>query len=191
MNNRCFICDNIQPFYGSLDFVRDYPTWVCQYEKKHSPTYTYPDRQSSFICFLHLLQSMASSRYSLHARQSFCTTSDQVFLGLPLGLASSSSYSMHFFTQSLSYFHSTFPCHCNLFCCSTEIISSNPSLSLTCTWNSILYLNATHPSDHSRLCPVKCHLIFFSYIYNACIKRGCHTLGITLCGFNATYGETG
>jgi len=24
-------------------------------------------------------------------------------------------------------------------------------------------INATHPSDHFHLCPLKCHLIFFSY----------------------------
>jgi len=40
---------------------------VHQYQKKHSPTHTYPDHQSSFICFLHLLRSMASSVFSLHA----------------------------------------------------------------------------------------------------------------------------
>jgi len=33
---------------------------VSWYQNKHSPTHTYPDHQSSFICFLHLLQSMAS-----------------------------------------------------------------------------------------------------------------------------------
>jgi len=27
----------------------------------------------------------------------------------------------------------------------------------------VFYLNATHPSDHSHLCLLKCHLIFFSY----------------------------
>jgi len=37
---------------------------------------------------------------------------------------------IHFFAQSLSSFRSTCPYHCNLFCCSTEIMSSNPSLSL-------------------------------------------------------------
>jgi len=37
------------------------------------------------------------------------------------------------------------------------------SLSQPFTWNSILYLNATHPSDHSHLCLLKCHLIFLSY----------------------------
>jgi len=58
------------------------------------------------------------------------TISLQVFFCLPLGLAHSTSYSIHFFTQSLSFFYSTCPCHRNLFCCSTEIMSSNPSLSL-------------------------------------------------------------
>jgi len=63
-------------------------------------------------------------------QQSFCTTSLQIFFSLPLGLAPSTSYSIHFFTQSLSSFRSTFPYHHKLFCCSTEIMSSNPSLSL-------------------------------------------------------------
>jgi len=31
--------------------------------------------------------------------------------------------------------------HCNLFCCSTETMSSIPSWS----WNSIFYLNVAHP----------------------------------------------
>jgi len=54
----------------------------------------------------------------------------QVFFGLPLDLAPSTSYSIHFFTQSLSSFHCTCPYHRSLFCCSTEIMSSNPNLSL-------------------------------------------------------------
>ena len=53
---------------------------------------------------------------------------------LPLGLAPSTSYTIHFFTQSLSSFHSTCSYYRNLFCCSTEIISCNPSLS----FNSLL-----------------------------------------------------
>jgi len=98
-------------------------TQVSWYQKKHLPTHTYPKHQSSFIYFLHLLQCVASSLFSLRAWQSFCTTSVQVFFDLP------PLYSIYFFTQSLSSFRSTCPYHCNLFCCSTEIISSNPSLS--------------------------------------------------------------
>jgi len=60
-------------------------TWVSQYQKKHSPTHTYPDHQSSFICFLHLLQFMASFLFNLRAWQSFCATSVQVFFGLCIG----------------------------------------------------------------------------------------------------------
>ena len=40
-----------QPFYGSLDSVRDNPwSW---YQKKCSPIHTYRGHQSSLICFLH------------------------------------------------------------------------------------------------------------------------------------------
>jgi len=62
------------PFYCPLSGT----TRVSQYQKKHSPTHTYPDHQSSFICFLHLLWSIASSLFNLRAWQSFCTTSFQV-----------------------------------------------------------------------------------------------------------------
>jgi len=105
-------------------------TWMSRYQKKHSPTHTYHAHQSSLICFLHRLRSTASSLFNLHAWQSFSTISVQVFFGLPLRLTYSTSYFIHFFTQSLSSFCSTCPSHCNLFCYSTEIMSSNPSLSL-------------------------------------------------------------
>ena len=89
-------------------------TRVSWYQKKHSPTHTYPDNQPSFISFLHLLWSTASSLFNLRAWQSFGTTSLHVLFGLPLGLAPSTSYSIHFFTQSLSSFSSTCPYHHNL-----------------------------------------------------------------------------
>ena len=129
----------------SLDFVWDNPGE--EKKKKHLPTHTYPDHQSSSICFFHLLRSMASSLFNLCAWQSFCTTSVQVFFGLPLSLAPSASYSIHFFTQSLSSFHNTCPYHRNLFCCSTEIISSNPSLSL----NTLLRTQSFSLTPHIHL----------------------------------------
>ena len=46
---------HIQPFNGPL--CR--PAWVRRYQKKHSPTHTHPVHQTSFICFLHLLRSIA------------------------------------------------------------------------------------------------------------------------------------
>ena len=42
-------------------------TRMSQYQKKHSPTPTYRGHQPSLICFIHLLQSMASSLFNLHA----------------------------------------------------------------------------------------------------------------------------
>jgi len=50
---------------------------------------------------------------NLRAWQSFSTIYLQVFFGLPLGLARSTSYSIHFFTQSVSSFRST--CRVNTF----------------------------------------------------------------------------
>ena len=141
-----------QPFYGPLSGT----TRVSQYQKKHSPTH-HPDHHPIFISFFHLPRSIASFLFKLRAWQCFCTTS--FLFGLPLGLNPSTSYSIHFFTQSVSCFCNTCPYHCSLFCCSTI-----PSLSLSqlFTWDFIFYLNTTHPSDHSHLCLLsKCHLVFF------------------------------
>jgi len=127
-------------------------TWVSRYQKKHSPTHTHHGHQSS--------QTASSINYDpwhpptqSMLLQSFPTISLQVFFGLPLGLAPSTSYSIHFFTQSLSSFR--IPYHRDLFCCSTEIMSSNPSLSLNPYF--------AHPSNHSHLCLLTCHPIFLSY----------------------------
>ena len=106
-------------------------TRVSRYQKKHSPTHTHPDRQTSFINFLHLLRSIASSVFSLRAWQSSRTTSLQVLFGLHLGLGPCTSYSMHFFTQSSSSFCSKCPYQCSLFCCNTNAMSSMPSFSLS------------------------------------------------------------
>ena len=109
-----------QPFYGPLSGT----TRVSRYQKKHSPTH-HPDHHPIFISFFHLPQSIASSLFKLRACQSFCTTSFYVLFSLPLGLEPSTSYSIHFFTQSVSSFHSTCQYHRNLFCCSINIISSS------------------------------------------------------------------
>ena len=50
----------------------------------------------NMISFVHLQQSTASSLFNLNAWQSFSTTFHQVLFGLPLGLAPSTSYSIHF-----------------------------------------------------------------------------------------------
>jgi len=117
---------------GSVEFVQDNPGEPVPEE---TFTNSHPSWSSNIpICFLHLLRSMATSLFNPCTLQSFSTISLQVFFGLTLGLAPSTSYSIHFFTHSLSSFRNTCPYHHNLFCCSTEIMSSNPSLSL----NSLL-----------------------------------------------------
>ena len=107
-----------QPFNGLWSGT----TWAGRYQKEltHSPTHTHPDHRTQFINFLHLLRSTASSVLILHAWQSFSTTSLQVLFGLPLGLGPSTSYSMHFFTQSSSSFRSTSPYQRSLFSFNTK-----------------------------------------------------------------------
>ena len=148
-----------QPFNSLLSGT----TLVGQYQKKHSPTHTHLDDRTSFINFLLLLRSVASSLFSLRARQSFLTTSVQVFFGVPLGLGPSTSYSMHFFTQSSSSFRSTCPYQRSPFCCNTMSSIYTWPLSQFFAWKSVFQLNATHPPDHSHLCLLKCHHIFFPY----------------------------
>ena len=98
--------------------------WDNQGELVPSPTHTHPAHQPSFISFLHLPQTIASSLLNLRARQSFRTTSNHVLFGLPPGLEPSTSYSIHFFTQSLSSFRNTRPCHRNL--CFAVVLRSCP-----------------------------------------------------------------
>jgi len=108
-----------QPFNGPLSGT----TRVSQYQKKHSPTH-HPDHRPIFISFFHLPRPIACSLFRLRAWQSFCTISFHVLFGLPLGLEPSTSYSINFFTLSVSSFRSTCPHHRNMFSCSINIISS-------------------------------------------------------------------
>jgi len=111
----CLLKSDIMDFLRFTDlWILSGTTWVSWYQKKHSPAHTYRGHQSSLVCLLHLLWSTASPLFSLHAWQSFSTTSLQVFFGLPLGLAPSTSYSIHFFTKLLSSFCNTCPYHRNV-----------------------------------------------------------------------------
>jgi len=87
-----------QPFYGPVSWT----TWVSHCQKKHSPTHVFWSLAILYH-FFHLLRSVASSLFNLRARQSFCTTFVHVLFGLPLGLEPSTSYSIHFFTQSVQH----------------------------------------------------------------------------------------
>jgi len=51
----------LPPFYSPLSGT----TQVNPYQKKHSPIHNHRDHQPSFIRFLHLLQSISSSLFSL------------------------------------------------------------------------------------------------------------------------------
>ena len=55
-SERVKACDN----HFTALWILSGTTQMSQYQKKHSPTYTYRGHQSSLICFVHLLQSMAS-----------------------------------------------------------------------------------------------------------------------------------
>jgi len=106
-----------QPFYGSLDSVWE-NTGKPVPEETFTPTYL---SWSSVIPYLLppsiTIHGICPVQFTCLAEklQSFFTISLQVFFGLPLSLAPSTSYSIHFFTQSLSSFHSTYPYHHNLF----------------------------------------------------------------------------
>ena len=107
-------------------------TQVSWYQKKHSPTHTYRGRQSSLISFLHLLWSTACSLFNLHAWQSLSTISFQVFFW-STSWPGTLHFILHTFLHPIIVFfsqHMPIPYHHNLFCCSSMIMSSNPSLSL-------------------------------------------------------------
>ena len=116
---------------------------MSRYQNKHSPT-PHPDHHPFFISFFHLPRSITSSLFKLRAWQSFCTTSFHVLFGLPLGLEPSTSYSIHLFIQSVSSFRSTCPYHHNLFCCSINIISPIPSLSLNSLLGTLSFALTLH-----------------------------------------------
>ena len=128
-----------QPFNGHLSET----TRVSRHQKKHSPAHTHPGQRTSFITFLHLQRSMASSLFSLRAWQSSRTTSFQVLFALPLGLKPSTLCSMHFFTQSSSSFRSTCPYQRSLFCCNINAMSSTPSLSLSAPYLGVCLFSLT------------------------------------------------
>jgi len=122
-------------------FVRHYPS-----EPVPEETLTHPPSWSSSNLYqlLHLPRSIASSLFKLCTWQSFCTTSFHVLFGVPLHLEPSTSYSTHFFTQSVSSFHNTCPYHRNLFCCNINTISSISSLSLNSLLGTLSFTLTLH-----------------------------------------------
>jgi len=93
-----------QPFYGPLSGT----SWVSQYQKKHSPTHSHlSDHQRSFYQLAPSITIHSILLVQFTWLTVFCTTSLQVLFGLPLRLEHSTSYSIHFFTLSLSSFRNT------------------------------------------------------------------------------------
>ena len=133
-----------------------------RHQKKHSPTHTNPDHQTSFINFLHLPRSIASSIYVLDSPfPQPLSRSSLVFLLVwdpllhTLYISSPNHhirFATHAYTNAACF--AVVPVLCYLFLI---------FLSQLLPWKSLCYLNATHPSDHSHLCLLKCHLIFFPY----------------------------
>ena len=115
-----------QPFNGRWSRT----TQVGRYQKKLA--HSHPSWSSDI---LHQLPPFTTI-HSILWVQFTCLTIlfDNLFPG-PLW-SSSWSWTLyfilhHFFTQSLSYFHSTCPYQRSLFCCNTNAMSSIPSLSLS------------------------------------------------------------
>ena len=110
----CHYNTHTQPFNGLLSGT----TRVGRYQKKHSPTDTHPDDRTSFIIFLHLQQSTASSLFSLRACQSSRTTSLQVLSGSTLDLILHASppnhrhpFAAHAHTDAARSAATPVPCH--------------------------------------------------------------------------------
>ena len=87
-------------------FVRDY---LGEPVPEETSIHSHPSCSSTIlIIFLHLPRTLASSLLNPRTWQSLCTTSNHVLFGLPLGLEPTTSYCIHFFTQSLSSFCNTY-----------------------------------------------------------------------------------
>ena len=144
------------------------------------------------IIFLYLPRTIASSSQTIASSllnprtwQSLCTTSNHVLFGLPLGLELTTSYSIHFFTQSLSSFRNTCPYHRNLFCCSSDVMSTIPSLSLNSLFETLSFNYMPHIhltiliSALWSAISFSFFLLFFSWLcvmwnYATWIKSSCH-----------------
>ena len=81
-------------------FGPELPGWAGTRRNTHQ--HTHPDHRTSFINFLHLQRSIASSLFSLRAWQSSLTTSVRVLFGLPLGLGPDIDIALVFFSFQLS-----------------------------------------------------------------------------------------
>jgi len=136
------------------------PGWAGTRRNTHPPTILIIIQCLSASSIYHDPWHPPCSNYVLD--NLFCTTSLHVLFGLPLGLKPCTSYSIHFFIQSMSSFRNTCPYHLNLFCYSISIMSSIPSLSLNSLLGTLSFTLTLH-IHLTILCSLKCHLIFLSW----------------------------
>jgi len=120
-------------------------TRLSRKPKNHSSTHTYRGYQSSLICFIHLLRSMASSV------QFMCLTVFFHHLSPSFLWFTSWPGTFHFILHTflhpiIFFFHSTCRYHRNLFWCSTEIMSSNPNLSISTLYLELYLVVSCHTS---------------------------------------------
>ena len=144
---------NTHPYNGHLSGT----TWVGRYQNKHSPTHTHPVHQTSFINFLHLLRSIASSLliYVLDGLFStiFFSQHIQVLFGLPLCLLvwnpllytpyiSSRSHYLLFATHAhtITAFSAVVPVLCRLFSADMcDCVVSQWQLLAVCEWVGLYF----------------------------------------------------
>jgi len=108
---------------------------------------------------------MASTLFILRAWQSSHTTSLQVVFGLPLSWSWTLNFILHTFLHPIIIFfsqHIPIPTQPVLLQYQCYVICTY-CLSQLLTWESVFYLNAIHPPDHSHLCSLKCYHVFFPY----------------------------
>jgi len=110
---------------------------MSRYQKKHSPIHTYPYHQPLSSCPSTMIHSIL--RFKFMGLTLLTVFLHHLSPGPPWSTSWSGTPSPHFILHTflhpiIVFFHNTCPYHCNLFCCTTDIMSSIPSLSL----NSLL-----------------------------------------------------
>jgi len=125
-------------------------TWVRHYQKKHSPTHLFWS-----LLILYILPPSTYIHGILHGQLTCPSFFAQSLYKSPLVYLS-------FWHPSLHTPYISSPNHCLLFAAHAHTIATCFAvvltlyhlilISLSTHWNSIFYLNAIYPSDHSHLC---------------------------------------
>ena len=147
-----------QPFNGLWSRT----TRVGRYQKKYPPTHTHPDQRTSLINFITTIHSTLCVQFTcLTVLFDNFTRSSLVLLVVldPLlhtPCISSPNHHLFFAAHShtIAACSAVIPMLCHLYLVSLSSLLGNLSFSL---------MQHIHPPDHSHLCSLKCHHIFFPY----------------------------